>query len=236
MKTIGLIGGMSWESTALYYQAINRIVGQRLGGFHSAKIVLHSVDFAEIEALQRAEAWDAAGERLASIARSLETAGAECLVVCANTMHLVAPQIEAAVSIPLLHIADATAERIHAARARNAGLLGTRFTMSRDFYRTRLESHGLRIQLPDAEDREIVDRIVFDELCHGEIRESSRAEYIRVIDGLVARGAEGIILGCTEIGMLIRPSDVAVPLFDTAQIHAEKAAEFALAEPAEKER
>lgn len=230
MKTIGLIGGMSWESTALYYRAINRVVGRRLGGLHSAKIVLHSLDFAEIEALQRAERWDEAGERLASIARTLETAGAECLVVCANTMHLVAPQIEAAVSIPLLHVADATAERIHAARVQSVGLLGTRFTMNRDFYRMRLEGHGLRVHLPTEEDREIVDRIIFDELCHGEVRESSRAAYVRVIDDLVARGAQGIILGCTEIGMLIRPSDVAVPLFDTAQIHAEKAAEFALAE------
>ena len=213
MKTIGLIGGMSWESTVPYYQTINRVVGERLGGLHSARIVLYSVDFHDIEQLQHAERWSEAGEILVGAARALERAGAEFLVLCTNTMHKVAPAIEASVRLPLLHIADPTAEKIQAAGVTRVGLLATRFTMEQDFYRGRLEGrHGLQVLVPPAEDREIVHRVIYDELCRGKTLEGSRA----------------VILGCTEIGLLVRPRDAAVPLFDTTLIHAETAARFAL--------
>jgi len=228
MKTIGLLGGMSWESTVPYYQTINRVVGERLGGLHSAKILLYSVDFAEIERLQHEERWHESGELLARAGRTLEAGGADFLVLCTNTMHRVAPQIEAAVSIPLLHIADATAERVVASRVGRVGLLGTRYTMEQDFYRGRLEQLGLEVLVPSQGDRETVHRIIYDELCRGSILEPSRREYGRVVSELVAAGAGGVILGCTEIGMLLRASDSPVPLFDTAQIHAEKAAIYAL--------
>ena len=230
MKTIGLLGGMSWESTVPYYQTINRIVGQQLGGLHSAKILLYSVDFDEIERLQHEERWDESGELLARAARMLEAGGADFLVLCTNTMHRVASQIEAAISIPLLHIAEATAERIAASHLSRVGLLGTRFTMEQDFYRGRLARHGLEILLPSEEDRRSVHRIIYDELCRGKILESSRSEYARIVADLVNRGAEAVVLGCTEIGLLLRASDCAVPLFDTTQIHAEEAARHALAE------
>lgn len=229
MKTIGLLGGMSWESTVPYYQTINRIVAERLGGLHSARILLYSVDFHDIEQLQHSDRWGEAAELLAGAAQRLEGAGAELLVLCTNTMHRVAPEIEAAVSIPLLHIADATAERIRAAGRRRVGLLGTRFTMEQDFYRGRLESrHGLEVVVPGASDREEVDRIIYEELCRGRIVPESRSEYRGIVAALVARGSQGIVLGCTEIGMLLQPSDAPVPLFDTARIHAEAAAALAL--------
>lgn len=229
MKTLGLIGGMSWESTVPYYRIVNERVRERLGGLHSAKLVMHSVDFAQIERLQRADDWDAAGAILADAARGLRAAGAEAIVVCTNTMHLVAPAIESAVDIPLLHIADATAARIRAAGLDTVALLGTRFTMERDFYRARIEAAGIAVLIPDAADRESVHRVIYDELCLGRIREESRAAYRAIIAGLVARGAQGAILGCTEIGLLIGEGDAPVPLFDTARIHAEAAADWALA-------
>ncbi len=231
MKTIGLIGGMSWESTVPYYRQINEGIKARLGGLHSAKVVMYSVDFHEIEQLQRDGDWDAAGERLADAARRLQGAGADLLVLCTNTMHKVAPQIEAAVPIPLLHIADATAASILAAGHRTIGLLGTRFTMEQDFYRQRLqERHGLEVIVPSADDRCVVHDVIYDELCRGVIRDASRDHYRRIMDDLVARGAEAIILGCTEIGLLVAAHDARVPLFDTTALHAGAAVEAALAE------
>lgn len=229
MKTLGLIGGMSWESTVPYYRIVNARVRERLGGLHSAKLVLHSVDFAEIEPLLRADDWATAGAILVDAARGLRAAGAEAIVVCTNTMHLVAPAIEAAVDIPLLHIADATAARIRAAGLDTVALLGTRFTMERDFCRARIEAAGIAVLTPDAADRETVHRVIYEELCLGRIREESRAAYRAIIAGLVAGGARGAILGCTEIGLLIGEGDAPVPLFDTARIHAEAVADWALA-------
>lgn len=229
MKTLGLIGGMSWESTLPYYRIVNERVRERLGGLHSAKLVLHSVDFAEIEALQQQGDWLTAGTRLAAAARGLQMAGAEAIVLCTNTMHLVAPAIEAAVDIPLLHIADATAARIRAASLTRVALLGTRFTMEQTFYRERIEAAGIEVLVPDAVQRERVHRVIYDELCLGRIVDASRDEYRTIIAGLVANGAEGVILGCTEIGLLVGGSDAEVPLFDTARIHAEAAADWALA-------
>ena len=219
---------MSWESTLPYYRIVNERVRQRLGGLHSAKLVLHSVDFAEIEALQHAGDWDAAGAILVEAARGLRAAGAEGLVICTNTMHLVAPAIEAAVDIPLLHIADATAARIRAAGLSRVALLGTRFTMERDFYRRRIEAAGIKVIVPEAAQREVVHRVIYDELCLGRILDASRDAYRAIIAGLVAQGAEGVILGCTEIGLLVGEGDATVPLFDTARIHAEAAADWAL--------
>lgn len=232
MKTIGLIGGMSWESTIPYYRAINEAVRERLGGLHSAQIVLWSVDFQEIERLQMRGDWEAAGEMMADAARRVAAAGADFLVLCTNTMHKVAPAIEAATPLPLLHIADPTGEAIRHAGFRRVGLLGTRFTMEQDFYRARLrDRHGLEVLVPEAEDRERVHRIIYDELCRGEIRPDSRASYASVMAGLVERGAEGIVLGCTEIALLVGPADGTVPLFDTTALHARAAAERALAVP-----
>lgn len=231
MKTIGLIGGMSWESTVPYYRQINDTVKQRLGGLHSARIILYSVDFHEIEQLQHAGDWEAAGKLLADCARALESAGVDFLVLCTNTMHKVAPAIEAAVRIPLLHIADATAEDINQSGFSAVGLLGTRFTMEQDFYRDRLrQRHGLQVLVPAREDREIVHRVIYDELCLGKALPGSRSEYRRIIDTLVAQGAEAIILGCTEISLLVDQKDSSVPLFDTAAIHARKAAERGLSD------
>lgn len=229
MKTIGLIGGMSWESTVTYYREINEAIKERLGGLHSARIVLYSVDFHEIERLQHAGDWDAAGALLGAAARSLEAAGAEFLVLCTNTMHKVAPAIEQAVAIPLLHIADPTATQIKAAGHSTVGLLGTRFTMEQAFYRERLETrHGLRVIIPNDEDRATVHRVIYDELCLGEIKPESRAVYRRIMADMAAQGAESIILGCTEISLLVGPQDADVPLFDTTAIHARVAAEYAL--------
>ncbi len=229
MRTLGLIGGMSWESTLPYYRIVNQRVRERLGGLHSAKLVLHSVDFAEIEALQHAGDWEAAGAQLADAARGLRLAGAEAIVVCTNTMHLVAPAIEAAVDIPLLHIADATAQRIRAAGLTRVALLGTRFTMEQAFYRERIEAAGIAVLTPDAAQRERVHRVIYDELCLSRIVDASRDDYRAVMVDLVARGAQGVILGCTEIGLLVGATDASVPLFDTARIHAEAAADWALA-------
>lgn len=229
MKTIGLLGGMSWESTVPYYQILNRTVAQRLGGLHSAKLLLYSVDFDEIEVLQREDRWDEAGVLLGDAARRLEVAGAELLVLCTNTMHRVAPAIEARVGIPLLHIADATAAAIRAAGLRKVGLLGTRFTMEQDFYRARLEDrHGLEVLIPDAEERQRVHDVIFQELCRGQVREASRAFYRTVLHGLAGRGAECVILGCTEISLLVQAEDSPVPLFDTTELHARQAALAAL--------
>lgn len=231
MKTIGLIGGMSWESTVPYYRQVNEGIKARLGGLHSAKVVLYSVDFHEIEQLQRDGDWDTAGEVLADAARRVQAAGADLLVLCTNTMHKVAPQMEAGVSIPLLHIADATGAAITAAGHRMVGLLGTRFTMEQDFYRQRLQDrHGLQVLVPDADDRRIVHDVIYDELCRGVIRDPSRDAYRRVMDDLVARGAQAIILGCTEISLLVGPQDARVPLFDTTALHASAAVEAALTE------
>ncbi len=231
MKTIGLIGGMSWESTVPYYRTINERVRERLGGLHSARVALYSVDFADIEPMQRSGRWDEAGELLARAGRNVEAAGAELLVLCTNTMHKVTPAIEAAISIPLLHIADPTAEAAKAAGVGTVALLGTRFTMEQAFYRERLEKrHGLSVLVPPAEDRETVHRVIYEELCRGVVREESRTQYREVVGRLVARGAEGVILGCTEIGLLVSPSDAPVPLFDTARLHAEAAVDLALRE------
>ncbi len=230
VKTIGLIGGMSWESTVLYYRAINRGMNERLGGQHSARIVLYSVDFDEIQRLQHAGDWDAAGRRLASAAAALEAAGADFLLLCTNTMHRVLAAVEAAVAIPVLHIVDPTAERIRAQGLRRVGLVGTRFTMEQDFYRGRLaERHGLTALVPDPDEREVVHRVIYDELVRGHIREESREAYRAILAHLVERGARGVILGCTEIGLLVGAADVAVPIFDTTRIHAEAAVDAALA-------
>ena len=229
MKTIGLIGGMSWESTVPYYRLINETVKTKLGGLHSARCVLYSFDFHEIERLQHAGAWDDAGAMLGQAARAVQGAGADFIVLCTNTMHKVAGHIEAAATIPLLHIADPTATRIREAGCAIVGLLGTRFTMEQDFYRRRLETaHGLTVLVPPAADRETVHRIIYDELCVGDVRATSREEYRRIMRGLVTAGAEAIILGCTEISLLVDASDASVPLFDTTAIHAVAAAEAAL--------
>ncbi len=229
MKTIGLIGGMSWESSIEYYRIINEEMKKRLGGLHSAKSVMVSVDFAEIETLQHEGRWDEAGQILAKVAKDVERGGADLLVLCTNTMHKVADQMQAGVHIPLLHIADATAERIKAAGLTRIGLLGTRFTMEQDFYKGRLvEKHGLEVLTPDELEREIVHCVIYDELCLGLIQDESREAYKRIMAGLVERGAQGIILGCTEIELLVHAEDCAVPLFPTTRIHAEAAVEFAL--------
>jgi aspartate racemase len=229
MKTIGLLGGMSWESTVPYYQAVNEAVRLRLGGLHSAKVILFSVDFHEIEALQRAGEWEEAGRYLGEAARALERAGADFVVLCTNTMHRVAPAIEAAVAIPLLHIADATADAVRKAGLHKVGLLGTKYTMEQEFYRGRLrDRHGLDVQVPEPADRDEVHRVIYEELCLGQRLSSSRDRYRRIIDALVNGGAQGIVLGCTEISMLVTPEAASVPLFDTTRLHAEAAALRAL--------
>ena len=227
-RVIGMLGGMSWESTAEYYRLANEGVRDRLGGLHSARIVLASVDFAEIEALQTVGDWDRAGDILAAEAAGLEAAGAELLVLCTNTMHKVADRIQAAVGIPLLHLADATADAVHAAGLTSVGLLATGFTMEQDFYRDRLAGHGLRVLVPDAEDRAEVHRIIYEELCLGVVREESRRFYRQVIDRLVAAGAQGVILGCTEIELLIQAADSSVPVFPTTRLHVDAALAAAL--------
>ncbi len=231
MKTIGLIGGMSWESTIPYYRFVNEAVREHMGGLHSARVLLYSVDFHEVELLQRAAAWDEAGRLLGQSARSLEAAGADFLVLCTNTMHKVADAIVAAVHVPLLHIADPTAEAVKAAGCAKVGLLGTRFTMEEDFYRERLRrNHGLEVLVPGREDRDAVHRVIYDELCLGRVLPESRAQYRRIMADLVGRGAQAIILGCTEISLLVGEDDATVPLFDTTRLHAMAAARYALAE------
>ncbi|MDN7241961.1 aspartate/glutamate racemase family protein [Planococcus sp. N028] len=233
MKIIGLIGGMSWESSAEYYRIVNEEVHQRLGGLHSAKCILFSVDFEEIERLQRENNWAKAGLLLAEAARSLEKAGAELIVLCTNTMHKVIEAIEAGTGVPVVHIADATAQKIQNAQLATVGLLGTKYTMEMDFYKSRLAAKGLNILIPDEADRNKVNQIIFEELCVGEIRQLSKQYYQTVIHKLMEGGAEAIILGCTEIGLLIKPEDSPIPIFDTTEIHAKAAVELALAEKRE---
>ena len=229
MKTIGLLGGMSWKSTVTYYQIINQEIKSRLGGLHSAKLFLYSVNFEEIERLQHQGQWNQAATILTQAAKQIETAGADFLLICTNTMHKVAPQVEAAIDIPLLHLADATANRIKADGIKNIGLLGTRFTMEQDFYAGRLrDEHGLNVILPSSAEREIVHRVIYEELVVGVVRDESRREYLRIMDGLRAQGAEGVIEGCTEIVMLVQQEHTDIPLFDTTAIHAQAAVEMAL--------
>ncbi|REK76210.1 aspartate/glutamate racemase family protein [Paenibacillus paeoniae] len=228
MKTIGLIGGMSWESTAAYYRIINEEVKSRLGGLHSAKCVLYSVDFAEIQRYQAEGNWDKAGQYLGEVAYSLEQAGADFIVICTNTMHKVIEAMEARVRIPILHIADATYKQISKTNIRTVGLLGTKYTMEQTFYKSRLESSGLSVIIPNEAERDIVNHIIFKELCLGDIRPASREAYQGVIKSLIDQGAEAIILGCTEIGLLIGEDDSEVPLFDTTVIHAIQAVDHAL--------
>lgn len=230
MKTIGLIGGMSWESSLEYYRIINETTKQKLGGFHSSQSILYSVDFEEVERLQHQAKWDELTELMVSAAQSLEKAGAELLVICTNTMHKMADDVQASISIPLLHIVDATAKQIQLQNLHTVGLLGTKFTMEQDFYRGRLsEKFGLKVLTPGDDEREIVHSVIYNELCQGEVKEPSRAAYVRIISNLVKRGAQGIVLGCTEIPLLVKQKDVAVPMFDTTSIHAKHAVEVALA-------
>jgi aspartate racemase len=231
VRTVGLLGGMSWESTQTYYRLINEGIRDRLGGLHSAELVLYSVDFEPIERLQRTGCWDEAGTVLADAARALEAAGAECAVLCTNTMHKVASAIEAAVTIPLLHIADATAAAVVAAGHTHVGLLGTRFTMEESFYRDRLaDPYGLHVLVPDGPDREIIDHVIFGELCLGRILEGSRTRYRDILHRLATAGAQAIVLGCTEISLLVGADDAPVPLFDSTALHAAAAVAWALEE------
>jgi aspartate racemase len=231
MKTIGMIGGMSWESTLTYYRIVNQAVRVRLGGLHSAKCILFSVDFAEIEALQLAGRWQQAQTILVQAAQSLVRAGADLVIICTNTMHKLAGPVAAGITVPLLHIADPTAEAVLAAGMDTVALLGTRFTMEEEFYRKRLEDrYGLRVLIPDTAQRHTVHEIIYTELCLGRIREPSRQVYLRIIEDLVERGARGVILGCTEIGLLVRAESCPIPVFDTARIHAEAAVAVALAD------
>ena len=230
MKTIGLIGGMSWESTVTYYQIINETIRNRLGGLHSAKILMYSVDFDEIERSMSAGNWDQCAEILTDAAKRLEAAGADFILVCTNTLHKVAPEISKHLPVPLLHIADVTAKRLAEAGITEVGLLGTRFTMTQAFYADVLAGHGIKVIIPEGEDIRTVNDIIFDELCVGIIKEESRKAFTRIMDELHARGAQGIVLGCTELGLVIRPEDTDLPLFDTAILHAEEAALASLCE------
>lgn len=229
MKTIGLLGGMSWESSLEYYRAMNEAVKERLGGLHSAKILMNSLEFQELRDLMCAGDWDTIGDRLGAAAGVLERAGADLMVIGTNTMHKVADRVAGGVSVPLIHIADATAEEARNRGFSKVALLGTVFTMEDDFYVGRLESLGFEVLVPEPADRKIVDRVIFEELCKGAFLDASRAEFVRVIDGLAAKGAEAVILGCTEIGLLVRPGDTDVPTLDTCLIHARKAVDAALA-------
>lgn len=230
MKTIGLIGGMSWESTIPYYRIINEKVKETLGGLHSARIILYSVEFDEIEKCQAEGRWDDSAEILGDAAAKLEAAGADFIVICTNTMHKVAPQIRHRISVPVIHIADATADRLEEQKIRKAALLGTKYTMTQDFYKERLISRGFEVMIPDAAGVETVNRVIYEELCVGNIREESRRQFSGIIAELKDRGAEAVILGCTEIGLLVRPEDSVLPIFDTTEIHAARAAELAMEE------
>ncbi len=230
MKTIGLLGGMSWESSLEYYRLINQSVKRRLGGLHSAQCLMYSYNFAEIEALQHTDAWAILTQRMIAGVRRLKGGGADFLVICTNTMHRIADEVEEATGIPLLHIADATGEAVKARGLKNVGVLGTKFTMTGDFYRKRLEDrHGLQVRIPNEADRETVHQIIYNELVVGEIRDKSREAYLEVIAHLKEKGAGGVILGCTEIPLLVKQSDVKIPIFDTTAIHAEAAVDWALA-------
>ncbi len=229
MKTIGMIGGMSWESSLEYYRIVNEAVKERLGGFHSAKCVMYSVDFEEIERFQHQGDWDAATEVLVDAARRVERGGADLLLICTNTMHMMAEAVEESVDIPLLHIVDVTAEAVRARGQKVVGLLGTRFTMEQDFYRGRLQDrHGISVLIPEEEERKVIHGILYNELCLGEIRSASRDTFRRIIDGLAARGAEGVILGCTEIPLIVNQEDYELPLYDTTALHARAAVTRAL--------
>ncbi|POA58193.1 MULTISPECIES: aspartate/glutamate racemase family protein [unclassified Pseudomonas] len=229
MRTIGLIGGMSWESSAEYYRLINQQVRDRLGALRSARLLMYSVDFGPVERAQHAGDWDAAAAILVDAARRLEAGGADCLVLCTNTMHKVAAPIQAATNLPFLHIADPTAQAALAAGTLKVGLLGTAFTMEQDFLKQRLADQGLQVLVPDAEQRQVVHRIIYEELCVGVIREQSRRQYQQIIQSLQARGAQAVILGCTEIGLLLKPEHSPLPLLDTTELHAQAAVAFALA-------
>jgi len=229
MKTIGLLGGMSWESTVGYYQAINKGVKESLGGLHSAKIAMYSVDFSQIEKLQHSGDWGGTAEILIDAAKNVQAAGADVLLICTNTMHKVAPQIENAIDIPLLHIADATAEVLVEKGIKTVGLLGTAFTMEQDFYKGRLiNNYGLTVHIPTEADREIIHNVIYKELCLGKVNPSSKIEYLRIIEDLANQGAEAVILGCTEIGLLVNQTDTDITLLDTTYIHAKKAVEYAI--------
>lgn len=228
MKTIGMIGGMSWESTVTYYQMVNEIIKKELGGFHSAKILLNSVDFAEIEQCQADGDWDKSGEILAEAARSLEKAGADFIIICTNTMHKVAPQIQREIQIPIIHIAEATAAELLQNNIQKVALLGTKYTMTQEFYKEKLTAAGIEVLIPDAQGIEQVNDIIYNELCLGVVSDESKQKYLSIIAQLAAKGAQGVILGCTEIGLLIQQKDTELPVFDTTQIHAKKAAMLAI--------
>lgn len=230
MKIIGLLGGMSWESTVSYYEAINQIISKKLGGLHSAKCLISSVDFAEIEHLQAIGDWQTSGNLLAGEAKRLEKAGADCIVICTNTMHKVAPMIEQVISIPLLHIAEETRKVIERNKISKIALLGTKYTMTQDFYKEKLIEHGIEVMVPTKDDVEFVNQVIYEELCLGKIRKESKERYVTIIDQLAEQGAQGVILGCTEIGLLIKQEDTKVKLFDTTRIHAESAALYSLAD------
>lgn len=228
MKTIGLIGGMSWESTVTYYQMINEGIKDSLGGLHSAKVLLYSVDFFEIEALMSRGAWDEAAELLGDVAHRLEAAGADMILICTNTLHKVAPQVQSRIRVPLVHIAEAAAEELLSKGITRVGLLGTKYTMTQEFYREKLTERGIDVLIPEGEEIDLVNRVIFDELCLGVVKEDSKSAYLKVIANLQARGAQGILLGCTELGLIVSQKDVSLPLFDTTVIHAKKAIELAL--------
>ena len=228
MKTIGLIGGMSWESTVTYYKIINETVKEKLGGLHSAKCILYSMDFQEIEECQANGNWEKSGEILGEAANNLEKAGADFIVICTNTMHKVVNQIKEKISIPILHIAEMTAEKILEKGLKNIALLGTKYTMEQDFYKSKLIEKGINVIIPDKNDIEIINKVIYDELCLGTINSNSKKKFLEIVDKLRSKGAEGIILGCTEIGLLIKNEDTDVPLFDTAVIHAEEAAIYSI--------
>lgn len=230
MKSIGMIGGMSWESTVTYYQTINEIIKERLGGLHSAKILLYSVDFAEVEKFQRVDDWDECAMIMADIAVRLERGGADYLVMCTNTMHKVVPQIEKLVRIPFIHIADATIEQLHQAQITKVGLLGTKYTMTGAFYKDRITDQGIEVVIPSDEQMDLLNGFIFEELCLGQIKDATKQAILAIIADLIEQGIQGLILGCTEIGMIIKPEDVAIQLFDTTLIHATKAALLALEE------
>ena len=228
MKTVGLIGGMSWESTVTYYQLLNEGIKGALGGLHSAKVLLYSVDFFEIEALMSRGEWDEAANQLGDIAARLERAGADMVLICTNTLHKVAPQVQAKIGVPLVHIAGAAAEALLSQGITRVGLLGTKYTMTQEFYRDKLVERGIEVLIPEGDDIDLVNRVIFEELCLGIVKEESRAEYLRVIAALQRRGAQGILLGCTELGLIVAKKDVLLPLFDTTEIHAKKALTLAL--------
>ncbi len=224
MKTVGLLGGMSWESTVTYYQIVNETVKEKLGGLHSAKILMYSVDFDEIEKLQASGNWEQSAQILADAACRLEKAGADFIVICTNTMHKVAPQIQSHINIPILHIADATADELTKANIKTVALLGTKYTMTQDFYKNKISKRNINVLIPDDKDIETINHVIYDELCRGIISDASRKEYVRIISSLQQKGAQGVILGCTEIGLLISQKDLPIPVFDTTYIHARKTA------------